>query len=258
MVTNYNSEQSAFTSEHVQPDSFVGVLQRRSAGVPAERLMAERLAAWQQLGYELAGESWHWLEVAIDAAKAAVIRTRHHVPIPSGEAEELAARFAEDCQRIVDAGGAGTLWHVISADHETVHRDIDALCLSEDEMERRALAGELVDAARCYALAVFAQTVAPHEIENARMLFGADASVADVDAYAPFAVDNGDGNADRWRDAAVQFVTATSNADRLAAVADYAFGFEQQAMSFSLWPVQRLGLIAWLARRGIQARQAAL
>jgi len=264
MVTNAKIENT--TAANVTPhhdstldNTFVGVLRRRGApSADLEQLRTERLATWEALGRELEAAGWQNLETALDAARAAVHRERFHVSAPqigAVEAEQLAARFADDCARIVDAGGAMTLWHIVVADLHTPHAELDDFTDGRTATDpvSDVEAALLVDAARCYALAAIAGVTSSVEWENLRVLFGPDANDADVDYFAPFAIDNDpDGYASVWRDSASMFATARTNADRLEATERFAYGFEGAATSYTLRPAQRLGLIAWLARNGLE------
>jgi hypothetical protein len=258
MVTNRKSDSTTISNDRNMPrDSFTRLLQRRAAGEDLEQLKAERLAAWDELGRAFAAGGWHELETAIAAACEVVHDRKKFGPaIGAVEAEQLAERFAVDCARMLDAGGAEALWHVVAADHETPHPDMDDLAdrwLQPAAARDATAIAKFVDAARCYALAVFARG---QGIEQLRRLFGPDAEQLApevVEDFAPFAIDNdGDEHARRVRDAAMLFAIADSDALRLEAVQQYAYGFEMTAASSSLHSFQRLGLIAWVARRCVK------
>jgi len=242
-------------------DTFVAVLRRRAdPEADVDTLRAERLAKWDALGRELEANGWHNLETALEAARDSVCKHRprevhEEQPIGVEEAEQLAARFAEDCRRIIDAGGAMTLWHVIVADRHIPHPVLDDFVEGRREGDpvTAPQADMLVDSARCYALAAIAGETAPSCWTELRMLFGSNTDAADLDWFAPFAIDNDtDENASRQRGAASAFATATTNAHRIEATCEYAYGFEMASESFTLRAVQRLGLLAWLARRAIR------
>lgn len=244
-----------------RPGDFIEVLHRRVAGDDAAELLAERLAAWDQLGRELAAHGWQHLEAALDRAAgphaAAMFEGGPAEPgmerIGASEAERLAEEFAEDCRIVADGGGASTMWHALIVGEDISFRMLDAITVEKlqegdhDECER------LISACRCYALAAFATMDNGSDRRDARLLFGPDRE-ADVDVFAPFAsgLVRMDDREERWQEAAQGFATARTAQDRLEATDDYLLGMDGRAERCRLRAIERMGMIAWLARRAFE------
>lgn len=245
--------------------AFVTTMRRLAAGEDAGAVKAERLAVWNELGERVASLGWQHLERVLAAAESSDFYARHvasgdsHEPIEGDEAEALAERFVRDCRRVVASGGAVPLWFILVGDlSDAGHALADSVC---SEYLEKGDAGEislLVDTARCYALTAFASRYADREA--ARVLFGPPPRSGTarllvesyLDTMAPFAIDNGDGESavERLRRTAEMFATARTPARVLEATRAYAYGCESQVRE-NLTPIQRIGLVAWLARRGL-------
>jgi hypothetical protein len=86
--------------------------------------------------------------------------------------------------------------------------------------------------------------------QDARLLFlGEHSDQETLSRFAPFGVDNRmDDREERIQDAAYSFAVARTNADRIEAVELLAIGLPARAERYALSPIQRMGMIAWLAR----------
>ena len=218
--------------------AFIGVLRRREAGEDLARLHAKRVAQWNKLGKELAAVGWHHLEAALDLARRALdaaapstIKDPGYQPVASEEAERLAAAFADDCRRIIAAGGAEDLRFVlVTANPLSPLVDVvSAELLRDGDTTQIAL---FIDACRCFALAALT-TCEGSDRMDARLLFGPEPGMtaryeAAVDEFAPFAPENTrDDSADRLWDAARSFASAKTSAEHFAAVRYYVAGLEE-------------------------------
>jgi hypothetical protein len=267
MVTNRKIDPFSPSPIHMPSHSeapvetFVGVLRRRRHE-DREQLRAERLARWNELGRRLEASGWFHLEAAMEPAHAMLDHATHprfastyegegNAALSEDEAEQIAVNFTTACDVIIAAGGQSQLWHILVTDrgmctHETV---VHLSCEKLDEADVDEMA-KLLDAAQCYALAAVAAFTSSGERQDARSLFGEECGAETLDRFAPFAVDNRvDDREDRVREAAWRFASARTNQDLIEASYDYAVGAEAVSERYDMRPIQRMGLIAWLARR---------
>jgi hypothetical protein len=244
-------------------ESFGDVMRAHAAG--DVETSARRLRAWDALGRRLAAAGWHHLEAGIEQAERLALDTVISMdlaedpdaperPIAGDELAALVGVFVADCRRLVTSGGAPDLQRMIAADADAPieFHDLDGL----DDLEPAACA-RLLRGAEVFALRALTTTLAYEDRVDARTLFGGEATADQVAAtlrrLEPFARDTGAGPFAFLEDASVAFMEAGTNEARVTATRLYAMGMEQAAHAFTLRPVQRMGLIASVARLGIQA-----
>jgi hypothetical protein len=268
MVTNRKIDPTVVAAFHLPSvreaphESFIGVLRRRAAGDDLAQLRAQRLGRWNELGRHLEAVGWFRLESALEMAHAMLDHTTHprftllrqepgFAAIDAEEAERLAQNFLADCECIIDAGGAAQLWHILVTDRERCAQpSVDSVSIEKLDAGDTSETALLLDAAHCYALAAFAAADSGADREAARLLFTGEGDVEMRERCAPFAVDNRvDDREDRVNDAAYQFATARTNLDRLEAAESFAVGREAVSERYDVRPIQRMGLISWLASR---------
>jgi hypothetical protein len=224
-----------------------------------------RLSAWNALGRALLDRSPHLLEAAFAASIEYASAGLGEAPFPPEEAELVGSSFADFAARIIDAGGAIALGFIIAGDTLTPMSDGDhvpTLPLAERAEQGRGRAGRgraaeaLVQRTKDYARRI-ALSAARADHADLRLIAGT-ASMADeeerceyiAERFGPFARRSGLGlgEADKQlRDAGAALAAADSPRARLEASGEYAYACELEERAATLRPVQRLGLIAWMA-----------
>ena len=249
----------ATTHEGVPEYSFAEVAALRRDREHVERLRLERLMRWNALGLAHEASGGFHLEAALELVRSMHDEVRHsylhyshagHAPVPVDEAEQIATRFAEDCDALIAAGAQVALWHLLVDDRHVCFETVGDVVIEKLEAGDVDELARLLDASRCFALAAIATMPRAEDRSDARLLFlGEKHDDATLVRFAPFAVDNRvDDREERIHDAAFGFACATVTSDRIEALENLAVGLSERERRGGLSPGQRRGLVAWCAR----------
>lgn len=218
------------------------------------------LEQWNELGKTLLEQG-----VALDAAiTAAQQATRGAETFSHDEVDRIAAWFVGEAREAICRGGIDALWMLLSVDSISPRTQVcrssvfEDLAMSNDAVGVDRSGGRLAYEEQflrgCdHYIRVLLAGVEEHEAKEVREVFNARGAA--LDSYAPFCHDRDtpDGPPEgHLMDCAVSAARAKTNKAVSDVVAEYAYWMRERAREATMTPAYRIGLVSWMARRGLK------